>query len=161
MSSKEITAIAIKFFGIYLLVNIVIYFPSFFATLSALENYHGQDFDNSVFILVVGAFILLGFVVSFFLFKLANSICSQAPESSGNTSTLSQEFLLQVLGTYFIVASLTAMPSVAISIFAGASINLLNALHIIGYIFQVFVGIYLLTKPSFWVQCFNKFRGRS
>jgi len=92
---------------------------------------------------------------------LANSICSQAPESSENNSTLSQEFLLQVLGAYFIVASFTAMPGVAISIFAGTSINLLNALHIIGYIFQALVGVYLLTKPSFWVQCFNKFRGRS
>jgi hypothetical protein len=161
MSSKEITAIAIKFFSIYLLVNVILYFPSMLTTLTALENYRGQDFDSNIFIYVVGAFIILGVTVSFFLSRLANSIILHSSENSESNTLLSQQFLLQVLGVYFIVSGLSLMPSIAISAFVDTSFNLDRVLPIAGYIFQVIVGLYFLTKPVFWVQCLNKFRGRS
>ena len=73
-NSKELTAIAIKFFGIYLVVNIVIYAPSVIATWIRLSQITGEDHSLISAILVSGSFILLGLVITYVLFKLANSI---------------------------------------------------------------------------------------
>ena len=161
MSPKDITSIAIKFFGIYLMVNVVLYFPSMIMSLTALEQYQEENFSSSVFITVVGAFILLGIVVSFILIRLANSIALQTTEPTDSSLKLSQEFLLQVLGIYFIVSGLSVMPGYGISIFKGAEPDTTKLLYGAGYIFQVAVGSYLLIKPVVWGQWLNKLRGRS
>lgn len=96
MSPKDITSTAIKFFGIYLMVNVVLYFPSMIMSPTVLEQYQGENFNSSIFITVVGVLILLGIVVSFILIHLANSKTIEPAESS---PTLPQEFLLHVLGS--------------------------------------------------------------
>jgi len=161
MSPKDITSIAIKFFGIYLMVNVVLYFPSMIVSLTVLEQYQEENFSSSVFIAVVGAFILLGIVVSFILIRLANSIASKTSEPAESSPTLSQEFLLQVLGIYFIVSGLSAMPGYGISIFKAGEPDTTKILYGAGYIFQVAVGCYLLAKPVVWAQWLNNLRGRS
>ncbi len=161
MSPKDITSIAIKFFGIYLMVNVVLYFPTMIMSLTALEQYQDEKFSGSVFITVVGAFILLGIIVSFILIRLANSIASRTTEPAESSPTLSQEFLLQVLGVYFIVSGLSIMPGYSLSIFKGAASDTTKLLYGAGYIFQVAVGSYLLIKPVVWGQWLNKLRGRN
>ena len=161
MSPKDITSIAIKFFGIYLMVNVVLYFPSMIMSLTALEQYQEESFSSSVFVTVVGSFILLGIIVSFVLMRLANSIASKTPDVDESPINLSQEFLLQILGVYFIVSGLSAMPSYGISIFKTAKPELATVLYGVGYLFQVAVGCYLLIKPVVWGQWLNKLRGRS
>lgn len=161
MSPKDITAIAIKFFGIYLMVNVVLYFPSMIMSLTALEQYQEENFSSSIFITVVGSFILLGIVVSFVLIRLANSIASKSMESAESPSTLSQEFLLQILGIYFIVSGLSVMPGYGISIFKSAEPDTTKLLYGAGYLFQVAAGCYILIKPVVWGQWLNKLRGRS
>ena len=161
MSPKDITSIAIKFFGIYLMVNVVLYSPSMIMSLTALEQYKEESFSNSVYFTVVGAFILLGIGVSFILIRLSNSIASKTTESTESQPTLSQEFLLQVLGVYFIVSGLSVMPGYSISFFTAAEPDIAKLLYGAGYIFQVAVGCYLLIKPVVWGQWLNKLRGRS
>lgn len=161
MSPKDITSIAIKFFGIYLMVNVVLYFPSMIMSLTALEQYQEESFSSSVFVTVIGSFILLGIVVSLILFRLANSIASKTTETTESSATLSQEFLLQVLGVYFIVSGLSVMLGYGMSMFKGAQADTAKLLYGVGYIFQVAVGCYLLIKPVVWGQWLNKLRGRS
>jgi large-conductance mechanosensitive channel len=160
MNPKDITAIAIKFFGIYLMVNVVLYFPSMIMSLTALEQYQDENFNSNIFIIVVGSFILLGIIVSFILIRLANSIASKTTEPADSSPTLSQEFLLQVLGIYFIVSGLSVMPGYGISVFKTEP-DTTRLLYGAGYIFQVAVGSYLLIKPVVWGQWLNKLRGRS
>jgi hypothetical protein len=161
MAPKDITAIAIKFFGIYLLVNVVLYFPVMIVSLAALEQYQEENFSSSVFISVVGSFVLLGVVVSYLLFRLANSIASRPTETTESGSQTSEEFLLQLLGIYFVVVALSAMPGMGISLFKPSVGDYTELLYGVGYLFQLSVGCYLLTKPVVWGQWLNRLRGRS
>ena len=160
MSPKDITSIAIKFFGIYLMVNAVLYLPSMIVTLAAFEQHQEKSFSSGAFITVVGAFVLLGIIVSFVLMRLANSIVSKTTESSNSSPTPSQEFLLQVLGIYFIVSGLSVMPGYGISMFKAVEPDITKLFYGAGYIFQVGVGCYLLIKSVVWAQWLNKLRGR-
>lgn len=161
MSPKDITSIAIKFFGIYLLVSIVIYSPSVITTLIAIEKYQEENFGRSLFVAVSGAFILLGVVVSLILFRIANSITTMAVETTESSSSVTQDFLLQVLGTYFVVSGISTIPVYALSAFKGIEPDAANVLRGAGYIFQIAVGCYLLIKPVAWRQWLNYLRGRS
>jgi len=161
MSPKDITSIAIKFFGIYLMVNAVLYLPSMIVTLTAFEQHQEENFSSSVFITVVGAFIILGVVVSFILMRLANSIASKTTDQFEKGSTLSQQFLLQALGVYFIVSSLSVMPGFGISIIKAVEPDMTKFMYGVGYIFQAAVGCYLLINPAVWGQWLNKLRGRN
>jgi len=162
MTPREITSIAVKFFGIYLLVNVVLYLPSMIVSITALQQYYQENFDTSIFIIVVGAFLILGVAVSFALFKFANSIAKQAPAQTDTPSGLSQAFLLQVLGIYFVVSALSAFPGIGISVFKSTAGTDYSKLFLgFGYLFQLVVGLYLLIKPKFWLHLLNKFRGRT
>ena len=161
MEPKDITAIAIKFFGIYLLVNVVLYFPSMIMSMAALQQYQEKNFSSYVFVSVIGSYILLGVVVSLILIRLANSIASSVGGTSQSSSHLSQEFLLQLLGIYFIVSGLQAFPGIGISFFKAVALESTKYLYGLGYMFQVAVGCYLLVKPVVWRKWLNKLRGWS
>lgn len=143
------------------MVNVVLYFPSMIVSLTALGQYQEQSFSSSVFIAVVGAFILLGMAVSFVLFRIANSIVSAASETTEIHPQPTQEFLLQLLGIYFIVSGLSTLPGFSITVLKDSAINTANGLYAVGYVFQVTVGCYLLVKPVLWGQWLNKLRGRN
>lgn len=162
MSPKELTSIAIKFFSIYLLVNIILYFPSMIMSLTALQKFHEETFSTSVFIIIVGAFILLGLAVSFVLFKISNSIAKQAPTAPDSSVKMSQAFLLQTLGVFFIVSALSALPNFSSTLFfKSGQIDTIKIFTGSGYLFEALVGLYLLIKPSVWVNVLNKLRGRA
>jgi hypothetical protein len=161
MSPKDITAIAIKFFAIYLLVNVVVYFPSMIVSMTALQKYHEETFSSEMFVSVVGAFIVLGITISFMLNRLANSIASKSSENTAINSDLPKDFLLQILGVYFIISGISSLPGIAISLFKHNAMDSATLLYGVGYIFQVVVGFYLVVKPTIWNQWLNKLRGRS
>jgi hypothetical protein len=161
MAPKDITAIAIRFFGIYLLVNVILYFPVMITAVATLQQQHSEKFSSSIYIYIVGSFILLGVVVSLLLFRLANSIASRVPVSSEPSAHLTQGFLLQVLGIYFIVSALSALPGYGFSLLKSSSIELTQLLYLFGYVFEAAVGCYLVVKPVVWNRWLNQLRGRA
>lgn len=161
MSPKDITAVAIKFFGIYLMVNIILYFPVIITSFTRLKHLPEQDFNSGMLAIIVGAFIILGFSVSYILFRIANSIASKTNENTDKNPQPTQEFLLQLLGIYLIVSSLSVIPGFSISLFKEGNIDTAKVLYGFGYVFQVMVGSYILINPVVWGQWLNKLRGRS
>lgn len=161
MAPKDIAAIAIRFFGIYLLVNVVLYIPAMITMVAGLQHSQSGKFSGSVLIPIVGSFILLGVVVSLFLFRLANSIASKLPASTVDSSHLSQELLLQVLGVYFIVSALKVLPGYGISLLESNQMELKRLLYLLGHIFEVAVGFYLVVKPVVWSSWLTRMRGRA
>ncbi len=112
MEPKDITALAIKFFGIYLLVNIVIYAPSMIAMMTSLESYSGEEFNSDIYFTVVGSFMLVGVLVSLLLFRISNSIVSSMEGNEAGRININQELLLQVLGVYFVISAVSGIGSI-------------------------------------------------
>lgn len=161
MNPREITAIAIRFFAIYLLVNTVIYVPSMIVSMTMLQDYYQENFSQSVFVFVVGAFVGLGLVVIVTLNRLANSIASRVPAETEVSSKLSQELLFQVLGVFFVVTGFSSMPGVIIAMFKKSPFDSIMLLYTLGDLFQVLVGYYLVVKPKKFGEWMRRFGDRA
>lgn len=96
------------------------------------------------------------------LFRVSNSILNSVPESEEiSESAISQKFLLQLLGVFFIVGALSSLPGMGIRMFKPTEFQVTNYLYFAGYIFELGVGLYLLIKPEVWGAWLGKLRGRA
>lgn len=158
MNPKDITAIAIRFFAIYLLVNTVVYVPSMIVSMTMLQDYYQESFSPSIFVFVVGAFVALGLVVIVALNRLANSISSKVENETETDTKISQELLFQVLGVFFVVTGLSSMPGVIIAMFKKTPFDSIMLLYTLGDLFQIVTGYYLVIKPKRlgeWMRSFG------
>jgi len=161
MSTRQVTAIAIKLLAIWLLVNVIIYIPSFALVFTGLQNYNQQELPLWLYYALVGTSLVIGFVATLLLMRTANSVLSSADPAPTNDNGINQSFLLQVGGIFFIVSALSVMPAVFLNLGKASTIQTNVIFYIGGYLFELSAGLYLLVKPNVWVHWLNKFRGRS
>lgn len=162
MSAKEVTAIAIKFFGIWLMINVVLYAPSMILAIASLDSYRDREVNEGLYFSVVGSFILIGVVASCILFRVSNSILKSVPESEEvSESVISQKFLLQLLGVFFIVGALSSLPGLGVRMFKPSEFQITSYLYFLGNIFELIAGLYLLIRPEVWRLWLAKLRGRA
>lgn len=161
MNGKEVTAVAIKFFGIWLIVNIVLYVPSIMLTITAIESDAMEKFGLGFYLAIGLSFVAIGVFASMALFRAANSVLEINGSPDTASINISQEFLLQVGGVYFIVEALSLLPGTGIHVLTDSDIKPSSYLYFSGYLFQLGVGLYLLVKPTVWSQWLTKLRGRA
>lgn len=166
MNTREVLAIAIKLFSIWVLVQTFWLSPSLVLLLGSVESFKGIIYSKWIYAAIISTFILVGFVISIVLYKVSNSILtSNFSENELDVSDHSKNFLLQLGGIYFVVTTLVYFP---------ASIGFLWSLRPeqegipfhyflrpFGYLIQLFIGLWLILHPSWWSFMLNKFRGRA
>ncbi len=162
MNTKEVTAIAIKFFAIWLLVQVILQVPSLLLVFNNIEGYVQQEFPHNLYVSVVGSFLLIGIIASFLLYRVSNSVLATLPETNeNNKNNISQQFLLQLGGVYFIVSAILLFLGTFTNIRNTVSIEATSYLYIIGALFELVIGITMLVKSSVWVHWLHKLRGRA
>lgn len=162
MSTKEITAIAIKFLAIWLLIQVLLQAPSLIIVINSIEGFTQQESDKNLYITLVLSYLVVGSVISFLLYRVANSILTSIPDSNdSDTSNLSQSFLLQLGGVYFIVSGILLMFSLLASSIKQSTIPLESYIYMCGALFELVVGLSMLIKSSVWALWFTKLRGRA
>lgn len=159
MSGKEITAIAIKFFAIWLFVNVVLYAPAMITTVSGLSRASEQEIDQELYFVVVGGFFLVGLIASLVLFRVSNSVLSAVQSSELDDRGITEAILLQILGVYFLVSTLASMPGMAMRLFIASEYTLVNYLYFAGDFFLLGVAIYLIKGPTTLLSILGALRG--
>lgn len=157
MTSKEVSAIAIKFFGIWFLLNLVIYLPSAVFALTSYNISYFSGSNLSFFMTAIGIYIVIGILCVAMLFRLANSVLETAPSSDDEGINLSEKFILQVLGIYLVISTIPSIATVSFS--SNMEYSHLNWLYLGAVLFKLVVGILLLTTSKTWVQWLRKLRG--
>ena len=160
MNSKEVTAIAIKFFGIWLIINFALYLPAFIFALMTFSKEYFASTSLVLFSVAVGVYLAVGLVCAYILFRLANSILQRTPKTAADTDGLSQTFVFQVLGVYLIVSGLPSVLSLGIQLGDQAEYSFLSWFYLGGAVFKFAVGVYLLVQPAIWALWLKKLRGR-
>ncbi len=161
MNTKEITAIAIKFLAIWLLVQILLQVPSLLLVFNNIEGYVEKEFPINLYVSVVGSLLFIGSIASYLLFRVSNSVLNSIPNTSNSEpGNISQEFLMQLGGTYFIISSLMVILGVITSIRVQVPTEFTNNLRFLGAFFELAVGFSMLIKSNVWVLWFAKLRGR-
>jgi hypothetical protein len=166
MTTNELTSVAIKVFAIYVLVHAILSIPSFVVT------YSGLGFDRSIvsseqlfWLLAISSIVLL-LIITVFLWKLAGRVAEKVSSDVGineNHGKIDQEFLLSLLGIYLCVDAVIRFGFVCISAYTQAQhsdeIALQTIAYIVGYLFQIIVGLTLILKASGWIRIMNWLRG--
>lgn len=112
MSTKEVAAISIKVLAIWLLVHMILELPRL--SILGLQLQHGFGLDKYPYNLFIGLIVtavVVGSLACFLLLRVSNSVLRALDsDSKSNRSELSQEFILQIAGIYFVVLALVAIP---------------------------------------------------
>ena len=159
MTSQQLTALAIKILGIWLLVHVVLYLPSIGMLTANLANFTDSPIPASLSVAVFVGFLAVGLVVSIIMLRVSKSVLSSIPESQ-EQSILTPTFALQITGLFFIVSALAVLPGYVLSLSKQTVMQLSTYGYLAGHFFKMSVGVYLLVKPAVWVHWFNKLRGR-
>ena len=161
MVIQQITAIAIRFFAISLLVKLVLNIPGLTMILASMESYIQQDIPVLAYIGLVVSFLFVGLVAAYLMYRASKSILDKASDDSPSILNKdNQQFLIQLGGFYFIINALSYIPKSIAVIPTSPGIEAYNLLVAFGWFFQLCVGLFLIAKTSYWVELLQKMRGR-
>jgi hypothetical protein len=163
MSQREIIAIAIKVFSLWFLCWLFIQVSSFIPMLATLGSWQGREVPNWVYIAICFSFLLAGLIIAALLFSVSTkALDSMSIETDIVISEENRKYILQVSGLFFVVSSLTWLPSSFIFLFyENHETSVLGLLlKPAGNLIQLIVGLWLIVHPSWWALVFKKLRGR-
>lgn len=161
MTTREITAIALRLFSLWLLVQVILNVPGLVLLLVSVEQYQGQVIPGYVYIMMITSFIAIGLVAAYLIWGAAKSaLASDSRPESEILDRNGQKFLLQLGGAYFVVDALAYLPRSLAFLQHSLDVSYVNLLSPLGIVFQLFIGIALLVKPSHWANVFARLRGR-
>ena len=121
--------------------------------MNTLVGYQEEGMFQIQYLILIAVFIAVGVLTAKGLFKLSNSVLASCnDDNTANIGDDSKEFIVQVGGAFFIVYSLGNVPPI-IATFDTSSLSSLA-----GTLFQLFVGMCLVLKPSKFVNKLGQFR---
>jgi hypothetical protein len=161
MNTKEITAVGIKFFAFWLLINTVSQVPKLVISFSTLSRIAEQEISQTNFISLMFISIFIGFISFYLLWKSSNSILNSIPSISEKESSKdSHAFLIQLGGVYFIISSVSAIMR-SLPTYFYENVELTTYLFLVSLVFEFIIGLTMLINSKGWVFLINRFRGRA
>lgn len=161
MTTKDVTAIALRLFSLWLLVQVILNVPSLVLYLTTMEQYQEQIIPGYVYIAMIGGFIVVGLMAVYLIWLAAKSVLNYEASGSGSAADdQSQTFLLQLGGVYFIVTSLAYLPRSLGFFLSSMEVSYVHVLSPLGLLFQLFIGLALVFNASWWVHLLARLRGR-
>ena len=162
MITQQITAISLRLFAIWLLIQLMLNVPSLIMLITSIGQYQQQEIPVGLYIGIISALTLVGLLAAFLINKAATSVLNRAKSDSEATLGIgSQKLLFQLVGLYFVVNALVYLPRSLSFIPSTTEINITNWLWSAGLIFQLAIGVWLVSSSTFWLNLFNKLRGRA
>ena len=157
MTTREVTAVALRLFSLWLLVQVVLTVPGIVMLLTSVEHYQGQVIPILVHLLMILGFVAIGLLAAYLIWIAAASVLARSPDSE---SRVLDQFLLQLGGVYFMVNALAYLPRSLGFLQHSLEMSYVNLLSPLGHVFQLCIGLALLVKPSHWAKLFAQLRGR-
>jgi hypothetical protein len=162
MSARETAAIAIKFLGLFLIINIVIFMPSLAFQIIVAEHVTGDYVDRTTVALFIGAYFTVGLIICYVLFRLANSILKSTPDvARRDESRMSEKFLLQLIGAYFFVSAASSLPRFIPMLSGIIDSSTRELWYLPGIILELGIGLWLIAGSSLWASWLRKARHQS
>ncbi|MCL4409457.1 MAG: hypothetical protein M1356_03910 [Gammaproteobacteria bacterium] len=161
MVTQQVTAIALRVLSIWLLIHLLLSLPSIALMVPSFEAFYGQDLPRWVFLGIGVAFVALGLIAVFLIFKSATSALARAKSDSALTlSDDSQKMLFQLAGLYFVVNALAYLPRSLVPVSNVPDLSFTHFMTPLGLVLQLVIGLWLASRSDFWIDLFRKLRGR-
>jgi len=171
MNNKEITAIALKVFAIYLLAQVIIQLPSIYGFFLAMSNWVDLNIKNFLWIpaVLLIATLSVAVIVARLLWKLSSGITEKSAgelqvENSSKVPSDFHEFIFFVLGLFVLIEGLFSIPSAVMSGFqasaspgeTGVSGNII--VWFLSDLLLIILGLSLMFKRKNWVALYKKLK---
>ncbi|MEM1091969.1 MAG: hypothetical protein AAGI67_16410 [Pseudomonadota bacterium] len=159
MKPREITAVALKVFSIYILVNAIQAIPFVINSLTWLiqGRVAAGGYETPLYWLLGAASFVALVSLAVLTWKLGGSVVRQAAtgdDNDTNNPVITEAFLLSLLGIYLTVIGLRGVWYSTWNIVALAQNNteldIRNTWSMFGDLFQVLVGVSLMVKATAW-----------
>jgi hypothetical protein len=162
MNSQQVTAIALRLISIWLLAQLILNLPSLILVFSSLEQYQQKEMPQGAYVGMIGTFLFIGLVAVYLINKAATSVLARAQtDSEDPLSSDIQKVLFQLAGLYFVVDAIVYLPRSLGFIPNATDISISSVLWPLGLVFQLAIGLWLVSSSTFWLKVFQKLRGRA
>ena len=161
MTSRDITAVVLRLFSLWLLVQVILNVPALVMLLTSIEQYQGRVIPEYVHVLLVGGLVLLGLFAALLIWFAAGSALARCSGEGGEA--LDQEgrmFLLQLGGVYFMVTALADLPQSLGFLSYSSEFSYTDWLWTLGLVVQLCIGLSLAVAASQWKVLLATLRGR-
>ena len=159
MNLKDVTAVALRLFALWLLVQVVLHIPGLVMLLASLENYQEQLISIYAYIALLGGFALVALVVVLLIWRAAKSALESCSDADlGALESQSQRFLLQLAGVFFVVTALASLPKSLSFLSSSLAFSYANWLWPMGLLFQLVIGSVLLVGSASCLRLLARLR---
>ncbi|MCO1335703.1 hypothetical protein MO867_15310 [Microbulbifer sp. OS29] len=159
---QQVTAVALRLLAIWLLIQLIINLPTLILIFTSVQKYQQREIPITAYVGLIGTFLIVGLAAVFLINKSATSILTRTKSDPENAlSKDTQAILFQIAGLYFVVNSLAYLPRSLSFIPSTIDASMSSLMWPIGLLFQLFIGLWLITNTTFWLKLFNKLRGRN
>lgn len=163
MTNREIVAVALKCFVIYILVNLLIQLPLFSHSISTWTELlgdkepTGMPYLIAIFIMV----IVLAILLSWAIWKLSNKVAGDMTAGESDETRLSSEvthIILAGIGLLLLVPALLELPNYIWYAYVEVSgypektdgLSLKTVFSTMAVLGEIIIGLTLLVKTSAW-----------
>src|SRR5690606_17899879 len=160
MTSRDVTAIALRLFALWLLVQVISHIPSLFMLMTVLEEYRGEPpsyLEPALF----ASTCLIGLLAAYLVWRAAGSALQRCDANRQQTLDLDgQRFLLQLGGICLAVLALAALPRSLGFMAHGARFGFIELLAPASRWLRLRVGLALVIGATRWAALLARLRGR-
>ncbi len=172
MTPKLITGIVFKLLAIWLLVKAVFYLPSIWQSYLMMIQFTESKETSIIWpIVFFVTTVVASFIVAKAIWNVGTSAINNLPNQTSESSSVELEYtLFRILGVYFLVTSLSQMPTYVYQCLNTS--NTQNCLRSIDYrrvelwlvmfpdIFKLALGMWLSIKTENFINLLRRFKNR-
>ena len=164
---NKATSVALKFFAIYMIFNVLVSIPSIYTLVTRIHLMEGGDSTSWLLptALLVATLILAAMGIGL-LWKTANSLISKDGASPSEPESVDLDKLfklaLSVMGLYFALHALIALPHQwsYFQMMLEQKRVLQATPGLVSTVIQLILGLWLIAKPRQWASWLQKLSNR-
>lgn len=165
MTEREITSVALKLFAVYLLVQLLLAFPTVIASLASAKDVFGRHLSGLWLWGAAAMAIMIAIAAALVLWRLANKALAATSGGKERNSFLGIEWaVFSALGLFLLVQALIHFSYVSAGAYVqyvqvdSGDITLQTAVQMGAYIFEAIIGLSLILRTDGWVLMLRKLR---
>ncbi len=164
MTSREITALALRIIALYVLVHAVLALPTLFTWLAVVPLGNLPEVPVWWFWFAGAVIVLATLIIAVIIWIVAGrAVAATEHQSKSPLFDNIEPLILSVVGLFFIMQALIQIGQVASGLFERTAMGqplLELQMRGAGYLFQLLIGLSLVMRPIWWTEFLARFRER-
>lgn len=160
MTTRAVTAIALRLFALWLLVQLISHLPSLLLLLTTFAEYRGAP-PSYLEPALLGVGCVVSLLAAYLIWRAAGSALRRCDATQQQPLDLDgQRFLLQLGGICLAVLALAPLPRTLAFMTYGERFSLIELLAPASLVFQLILGLALVVGAARWAAVLARLRGR-